>query len=98
MVGGAIAALLFAVAAVVFILRKKRNSLQETKPITASESTEDPHQKISIVRDMHEDARPIELTERALHELHAQSLQEIEQPRQCIELYAHEYPEMQVNR
>ena len=39
---------------------------------------------------MHQDARPVELTERALWELNEQSVQEMEQPRSFRGLYVHE--------
>ena len=39
--------------------------------------------------EMHEDTRPIELSEQALQELHGQSVQEMEQPRPRVELPAY---------
>ena len=47
---------------------------------------------------MHEDARPFELPEQTLQELHGQSLQEMDQPSPRMELPAHEPPEIQTNR
>lgn len=97
MVGGAIVVLLIAVPAVTVLVSKKRNSSKKAKSTAASETAQEPHQANATVLDMHEDARPIELSEMAIQELNGQSLQEMEHPRPLIELYAHEYPEMQVN-
>lgn len=77
------------------ILRKRRNSLQEARPGAVSEVTEKPDQANQAVQEMHEDIRPIELSGMTIQELNGQSLQEMEQPRPRIELYAHDFTEMQ---
>ncbi|KAF6239991.1 hypothetical protein HO173_001599 [Letharia columbiana] len=57
-----------------------------------------PHRVDPNVLEMHEDARPIELTYLALQELNEQSLQEMEQPGPLVELHAHEPSEIQLNK
>ena len=69
--------------------RKKRNPVQQAEPTSASETAKEPDQANPTVMEMHEDTRPIELSEQALQELHGQSLQEMEQPRPRVELPAH---------
>ena len=44
---------------------------------------------------MYEKSQPLELTEQALYELGGHNLQEMDQPRQRIELHEHEPPEIQ---
>ena len=44
---------------------------------------------------MYEESRPLELTGQALYELGGHNLQEMEQPRQRIELYEQTPPEIQ---
>lgn len=69
--------------------RKKRTSVQQAELVTASETAKEPHQANPTVMEVHENTRPIELSEQPLQELHGQSLQEMEQPRPRVELYVH---------
>ena len=82
--------------AVIVLVIQKRNSSNKARSTAASETAKERHQANRSVLEMHEDTRPIELDDMTLKELQGQSLQEMEQPKPCIELYAHEYPEMQV--
>ena len=91
-------ALLFAVAGMILCLRKKRNSFQRAKPTTASGTVREPHNTQPNILEMHEDARPVELSEQTLQELHGQSLPEMDQPRSRMELPAYEPPVIQINR
>ena len=82
-------ALLTAVAAVVVFLKKKKSSSQSAKATTTSEEVKEPHQADSKVPELHEDSRPIELSEAVIQELNGQSLQEMEQPVPRTELWTH---------
>ena len=69
--------------------KKKRSSVEQAEPTAVSETAKEPQQANPTAMEMHEDTRPIELSEQVLRELHGQSVQEMEQPRRRVELPAH---------
>ncbi len=92
-VGGFVVLLISAIGVIIFL--KKRKEAQGATSSTFPESVDGELSADKSLREMHEDSRPLKLSEQALHELNGQNLQEMEQPPQRIELHEHEPSEMQ---
>lgn len=77
------------------IFLKKRKQAQSATSSIVPELANREFSEDKDLQEMYEESRPLELTEQALYELGGQNLQEMEQPRQRIELHEHEPPEIQ---
>ena len=77
------------------ITLKKRKQAHSATSSTVSELANREFSNSKGLQEMYEDSRPHEFTEQALYELSGQNLQEMEQPRQRVELHEHNPPEIQ---